>query len=182
MRAADGKMSFSVLPPPKQHGVSEPQSNSEEGLCWVRESEGGGRKRSLGGEGKGGTLPPRCLVQEQPEQQQQWRRRWGERHRLAATHGTGSIRPPCEKLLLAGCPLSRLEYIVSVWARYPIGRNVNKERKFLYHGSHNKEERERSRAAGFPGLVQAEPENKLAVCHRLGVPGSTVGSSTSLSH
>lgn len=53
------------------------------------------------------------------------------------------------KLLLAGnCGSSTepLEYIVFILAHRPIGALTRKE--FLYHSSHNKEERERSRAGG----------------------------------
>lgn len=76
------------------------------------------------GEGKGGTLPPSCLVLEQPEQQQLW---W-ECHRLAVIWNWDNLTSMWKLLLAGNCGSSTepLEYIVSIWARYPIG-GVNKE-------------------------------------------------------
>lgn len=76
------------------------------------------------GEGKGGTLPPSCLVQEQSEQQQcGW-----ECHRLVVTWNWHNLTSMWKLLLAGNCGSSTepLEYIVSIWAHYPIG-GVNKE-------------------------------------------------------
>lgn len=120
------KLSF-FCPPPipffkqKQHGVSEPQSDPEEGLCWMRRGREWEKKP---GEGKGGTLPPRCLVQEQPEQQQ----RWWECHRLPVKWNRLNLTSMWKLHLAGNCGSSTepLEYIVSIWAHYPIGC-INKE-------------------------------------------------------
>lgn len=76
-------------------------------------------------EGKGGTLPPSCLVQAQPERQQ-----WGwECHRLVVTWNWHNLTSMWKLLLAGNCGSSTepLEYIVSIWAHYPIGGGVNKE-------------------------------------------------------
>lgn len=78
-------------------------------------------------EGKGGTLPPSCLVQEQPEQQQQ-QHCWWECHRRVVISNWHNLTSMWELLLAGNCGSSSepLEYIVFIWAHYPIG-GVNKE-------------------------------------------------------
>lgn len=114
------------LPPPsvpffkqKQHGVSELQSDPEEGLCWVRRGERVRGKKARG-KVKGALcrLAGRCRSNLGTSS-------WWERpppHRYLAT---ASVRPPWEKLLLlagnCGSSTEPSEYIVSIRARYPIG-------------------------------------------------------------
>lgn len=86
--------------------------------------EGGDCEKKKPGEGKGGTLPPSCLVQEQPEQHQHW---W-ECHRLVTIWNWHNLTSMWKLLLAGNCGSSTepLEYIVSIWAHYPIS-SVNKE-------------------------------------------------------
>ena len=127
------KLSFSRRPPPPPHThpifqaeaawsfLSHSQSQRRGFVGW----EGGESERNEPGEGKGGTLPPSCLVQEQPEQQQQ--QQW-ERCRLVVVRNWHNLTSTWKTLLAGNCGSSTepLEYIVSIRAHYPIG-GVNKE-------------------------------------------------------
>lgn len=73
----------------------------------------------------------------------------GENATASPLHGTGTIWPPCENcswLGSVGVQLSRWNTLSPSGRTIPSAALTRKE--FLYHSSHNKEERERSRAGG----------------------------------
>lgn len=73
----------------------------------------------------------------------------GENATALSLHGTGTIWPPCENccwLRTVGVQLSRWNTLSPSGQTIPSVALTRKE--FLYHSSHNKEERERSRAGG----------------------------------
>lgn len=73
----------------------------------------------------------------------------GENATASSLFGTGTIWPPCENcswLGTVGVQLSRWNTLSPSGRTIPSAALTRKE--FLYHSSHNKEERERSRAGG----------------------------------
>lgn len=141
------KLSFFAPPPipffnKKQHGVSEPQSDPEEGLCWLRKEES--ERKSLGK--VKGALCRRAA----------WYRHnlsgssVGENATALSLHGTGTIWPPCENccwLGTVGVQLSRWNTLSPSGHTIPLAVALTRK-EFLYHSSHNKEERERSSTGG----------------------------------